>query len=463
MGYEADDCVNTPDCYASPEQGNRRPNVLECAIHRRESVTEYQNCEGSSQLRSQAGAASEFETRATWSRRQVSEDVRIEEHASHQADSRVCSERESRRQAGSSAGAASAMSASSRTSIPATLGSMHLTYPSNSESRERGDGALFLQSDAPALTDIMPDAEAASDDAASHESDWLQSRLDDLRIQLDAAKSQLMSKEDTLASLRRTLVAEEKRTVDTQEKLSAVANAGVGSNTTSKCQAQMQAPLDERMMLSLEQLRDMLVETMRQQKDIEMASFDVETAIRLHHQQLETTRPASPEDRPRQSANDSKIHAIRNQMMKRLAEVKDEIEAQFNEERDRLQGRIEFLARLNERKDAEIESLESKKGEISNLIEQLKSTHKSAISKYQSKYEHENKQMLQAERNASKFQREKKLLGDECERLRERLRKASGSTPPATMSSTPGASRSARIHRSASPNVSLSATPGSYR
>ena len=95
----------------------------------------------------------------------------------------------------------------------------------------------------------------------------------------------------------------------------------------------------------------------------------------------------------------------------------------------------------NQRKDAEIESLQQRKAEIGALIDQARLNHKEAMLGQQGRYEHQNRQTIQHESTAAKFERELRMKSEECAKLRDRLRKKGHTAPAAPQrSASPGAS-----------------------
>eukprot|EP01060_Flectonema_neradi_P012932 TRINITY_DN19734_c0_g1_i2.p1 TRINITY_DN19734_c0_g1~~TRINITY_DN19734_c0_g1_i2.p1 ORF type:complete len:338 (+),score=81.03 TRINITY_DN19734_c0_g1_i2:48-1061(+) len=258
-------------------------------------------------------------------------------------------------------------------------------------------------------------------------------RARDLQIQIDVVRKQVAAKEESLRSMQDQLTEEEEVGKHLQKELAVLRKTSSirqRSPSTSagdiELQTEWQVTTDAKSRLS----------------DAQMSFSNMETKYKSQIEQLQ--RALANATKPQRSAEDS-IQAVRQQMNQRLSEVQTEMEQQFVEEREKLEGRLEFLTRLNERKDAEIESQQIKKGEIANMLNQCKDAHRIVIEGCRTKFEHENKQALRHETNVSRLEREVRMKNEECNKLRERIRKAGGGVlpPPAVsrIGSSPSASR----------------------
>ena len=84
------------------------------------------------------------------------------------------------------------------------------------------------------------------------------------------------------------------------------------------------------------------------------------------------------------------------------------------------------------------------------MIDQSRTSHKAAMAGLQSRYEHEHLKMMQHETAEGKVERELRMKSDECEKLRQRVRKAvpaSSSQKPSSSygrKASPGATRRMR-------------------
>eukprot|EP01063_Lacrimia_lanifica_P015847 TRINITY_DN22509_c0_g1_i1.p1 TRINITY_DN22509_c0_g1~~TRINITY_DN22509_c0_g1_i1.p1 ORF type:complete len:438 (+),score=151.70 TRINITY_DN22509_c0_g1_i1:33-1346(+) len=308
---------------------------------------------------------------------------------------------------------------------------------------------------------------ASGDRGGSGEERWEADRISDLQVQLEAMRTQLANRDDKLRTLKECLRSESDATAALQQELLALINAPATPPAPAGADAEGRSAGDLEVILQSE--KRLTQDAARRLQETEASFKMTEDTLQLEVQALRDRFNALRGDAPSEAAGGlaaertERLGDIKAQMLQKLQRVTHDMEAQFAEERAKLENRIEYLTRMNDRKDHEVDTQKNRRAEISNLIGQARSNHKALMQGLQAKYEHERRETLQHESNAAKHERELRLKTDECEKLRERLRKV-GSTSqkaaPTPAKKRPGAaSPFPRSTASSRASTTLSARP----
>ena len=215
--------------------------------------------------------------------------------------------------------------------------------------------------------------------AASSSSGYAVSRADDIAKQLRLVQKQLQSREKKLTTLENTLELEESRAERLQEEVFKVqgelAGGGVeveeeGVETYEQLDAALQAErrlvreaemklgavkaalgmTQERCTLELRTLGERWRREAKEAHEVNEAKVAESAVPSVPSQQVVfggLYRPEGMERPPVAIPSDiSQMDAIRMQMRSRLQKVKDDMAAQFSEERAKLENRAEYLARM---------------------------------------------------------------------------------------------------------------------
>ena len=159
-------------------------------------------------------------------------------------------------------------------------------------------------------------------------------RARDLQVQIDVVRKQVAAKEECLRSMQNQLSEEDEVCKLLQKDLA------VARRASSVQQRSPSTPAND-----IEIQTELHLTSEAKSRLLQMQKSFSETEQKYKSQIEQLQRTLADFSKPQHKAEDS-IQAVRQQMNQRLSEVQSEMEHQFVEEREKLEGRLEFLTRL---------------------------------------------------------------------------------------------------------------------